>query len=418
LTPLLYLDSARLGQMSPSAQRAHQDFVRFAGEVGGAIQIEDLLCGGSQTLRARWCERFPGLQAWHGIVALKSALARLAGAGPNAPVLLSSRSLHVMQLAAKMLCRTCRNILTVDSAWPRYQTVLATACRRRSRRLTTASLAGAALRGQLDEDEIVDQVCQQFFAHQCDGLFLTAVSNLGVRLPVARIVTALSPSARLVVVDGAQEFCQLPGDTARHCDLYMAGCHKWLGGYFPLGFGVLCRPQRQALFEWELQRSLRKHQFDPLLQMVESATRRRRLPAETINLSPLLSAAAAATDADVSTVEHHDRLRNANVVHEIASRAGSRTCRPSPSLRSGIVMIKPPREGVRRQSLRQRWQAFQSRNIALTAYPNGALRLSMPSRPLSEAGRQALFLALQADRAASSQHGESEGQFEELGHFV
>jgi len=70
-------------------------------------------------------------------------------------------------------------------------------------------------------------------AGECDGVFLSAVSNLGVRLPVAKIVRALKATGhlRFVVVDGAQELNHIPTDLSHeHCDSISPGhTSGWAG---------------------------------------------------------------------------------------------------------------------------------------------------------------------------------------------
>ena len=43
----LYLDTARLGLMSPSAQRLQIDFIRFAGGEGASLYWDQFLRGGT-----------------------------------------------------------------------------------------------------------------------------------------------------------------------------------------------------------------------------------------------------------------------------------------------------------------------------------------------------------------------------------
>src|SRR5262249_40526094 len=86
LAGVLYLDTARLGRMSPSARRAHQDFVAMAGEEGGSLYFDRFLQVGASSLDPG---RYPGLAGWHGIAALKRCLRGLAGASPQSPVLIA-----------------------------------------------------------------------------------------------------------------------------------------------------------------------------------------------------------------------------------------------------------------------------------------------------------------------------------------
>ena len=60
---VLYLDTARLGQMSPRARRASVDFARFASECGGSLYFSDFLSDGySENLK-----EFEQLRGWKGI---------------------------------------------------------------------------------------------------------------------------------------------------------------------------------------------------------------------------------------------------------------------------------------------------------------------------------------------------------------
>ena len=83
----LYLDTARLGLMSRSAQQIHIDFVRFVGEEGASLYFDQLLAGGTAAWPASFRRRFPALQSWQGISHLKEALRRPAGASAQWQVL-------------------------------------------------------------------------------------------------------------------------------------------------------------------------------------------------------------------------------------------------------------------------------------------------------------------------------------------
>ena len=75
----LYLDTARLGRMSPRAQRAQFDFVRLAGEEGCTLYWERFLRDGFRAWPRRIQQRYAELSDWRGIHELKHSLATLAG---------------------------------------------------------------------------------------------------------------------------------------------------------------------------------------------------------------------------------------------------------------------------------------------------------------------------------------------------
>jgi hypothetical protein len=194
--------------MSPGARAAHLDFARLAGDEGGSLFLERFLRHGTGEWPAAVRDRYPGLAEWHGVSALKASLRSLAGSRPDLPVLLAARSAQLMRLAARLLVRPCRNVLTTDLSWPAYQEILLSQCRRSNQRVTCVPVLDMLLRGRATEDDVVDFIRAEFVRNGCDGLFLTAVSNLGPRLPVERIVRAVETAGRtwFTVVDGAQDF--------------------------------------------------------------------------------------------------------------------------------------------------------------------------------------------------------------------
>jgi selenocysteine lyase/cysteine desulfurase len=75
-------------------------------------------------------------------------------------------------------------------------------------------------------------------------------------VPVQKIVFEIERSAevRFVVVDGAQDFCHVGSDLSGDCaDLYLAGSHKWLGGYNPLGLAFYGKSRLCGIIEMVLQ---------------------------------------------------------------------------------------------------------------------------------------------------------------------
>ena len=58
---LLYLDTARLGRMTPRAQAAHRDFCRLAAAEGGSPLMERFLRHGLAACGSRVTSHYPGL---------------------------------------------------------------------------------------------------------------------------------------------------------------------------------------------------------------------------------------------------------------------------------------------------------------------------------------------------------------------
>ena len=112
----VYLDTARLGQMCPEAQAADRYFARLAGEEGGSLYFERFLRGGFfRGFSFKRRKRFRNLSAWRGLAILKRDLSTLLSLSHGSKVLLASRSAQLVQLAARLLCKCCRNI-----RWYRY----------------------------------------------------------------------------------------------------------------------------------------------------------------------------------------------------------------------------------------------------------------------------------------------------------
>lgn len=118
------------------------------------------------------------------------------------------------------------------------------------------------------------------------------MSNLGVRLPTAHVVSALEAirELRFVVLDGAQELNHVPTDLGpEHCDLYLAGCHTWLGGFHPMGLGFYGKRRSRNVIDTVLANMTAEGSIDdPLLGysgQVETGTPARR--SETVSLVPL-----------------------------------------------------------------------------------------------------------------------------------
>lgn len=120
----LYLDTARLGPMSPTALRLHTEFVRLAAEEPCSLYCEDCLNYGINAV-PELRERFPRLHQWHGVADFKRRIAESFGAGTDSSsVFLTSRTSHLMKMSAAMLAKRCRRILVPDVIWPPYLRVL------------------------------------------------------------------------------------------------------------------------------------------------------------------------------------------------------------------------------------------------------------------------------------------------------
>lgn len=236
--------------------------------------------------------------------------------------------------------------------------------------------------------DVVQAVLDGCLRQGCDGLFLGAVGHLGVRLPVAKIVAAVEAARemRFVAVDGAQEFCHVPVDLAAgYCDLYLAGCHKWLGGFHPMGFGVYGRRRSRGVIDTAVRDRLAAGDLDdPLLRLSEDLER--GLPGgegETVNLAAVFSALGAAADAALRSAGG-TRQSNADGVESIVRSAGWTTLDVNPELRTGIMLLRPSRPAARVSTGQQLRERFADHGVAVTAYDAGLVRVSLPDAPWEE----------------------------------
>jgi len=392
MSTCLYLDTARLGQMCPEAQRADRDFARLAGEEAGSLYYDDFLRSGFFSLPPSLRRRYPGLADWSGVAALKSRIKTALGLPRARPLLLANRSAVLVRLACRSLYHRCENVLVTDMLWPAYRAILEDECRQQRRTLTTVPIQSAILNDHIDQVELVDRLLEAYAGENCDGLFLSAVTCHGVRLPISEIVPAASRVRRpgFVVVDAAQAVSHTPlSTTAPHCDFLVAGCHKWLRAYHPMGLGFCCRPTADSVVATVGREMAERGQLDdPLLSFTsELENGRCKAFSETVNLAPLFTSAAA-----VSRLWHspHGRLQefdrqiaNTDRVAELTEATTWQTVRPHQSMRSGILLLQAKAKDARTappDTLRDR---FRRQGIAVSAYDGGLVRASLLSHALS-----------------------------------
>jgi selenocysteine lyase/cysteine desulfurase len=372
--------------MSPGAVAAHRDFVALAGDEGGGLYFDRLLADGFRDCPDSFPTRYPGLANWRGVGGLKAGLRELAGCAPDSPLLLASRSTALMRFAARLLFHPCRNVLTTDLDWPPYRAVLAAEAAAAARTLTEVPLREGVLSGRLTEPELVDLLCDRFARAGCDGLYLTAVNNLGVRFPVERVVRRLEAAhiVRVVVVDAAQEFCHVPHPLRSvPCDFYLAGAHKWLRGYHPLGMAFYGRRQSRGRVQTVLAHGVRSGEIDdPLLRFtgrLESGTDEHL--SETVNLAPLFSTTGALADANDSAGAWRNRMRNREAAASTLLGVGWEPLLAAREFRSGILLVRAERPKIQAADSDSLRAALREAGIAATTYPGGLVRLSMPPDP-------------------------------------
>lgn len=398
----LYLDTARLGRLTPCAQQANGEFTRFAAEQVCPPYFEDFLAHGADACPNDFRERFPALGRWPGIAGLKSRLRELAHSPADLPVLLANRSALLMKFAARWLFHRCDNVLIVDASWPAYRDILESEGRRADRQINNIAIHDSILFQQATADEVVAVVESAFTTKKCDGLFLPAVTHDGIRLPITRIVKTLESKhgSIPVVIDGAQDFCHTSSTlNTEHCDLYLAGCHKWLGGYYPMGLAFYGRRRSAEFVENVLRQMLSGGELDDPLLRFSSQLETDSLngSTETVNLGSLFSCYGAALDtAEERESVFQERRANAEAVVELSRETDWRLISPSPELQSAVVMLEATDSTARELPAKTLRTAFEQQGLSLSAYPGGRIRLSMPEKPLSESQLQQIRAAFHA----------------------
>lgn len=400
----LYLDTARVGRPSAKTIHAATDSLALAADEGGSAYFDRFLRSGLTECPSSMQARYPGLQSWRGITALKADLQTLAGGPTDLPVLLANRSAQLMQFAAWLFFPRCRNVLTCDLGWPAYQSLLAQHAARAAGQITLTPLREMVFGDRATAEEVVEAVVQKYLSHRCDGLFLPAVSNLGVRLPVERIVRRIEAVAkiRLVVVDGSQQFCHTAAELATdYCDLYLTGCHKWLSGHHPMDVGFYGR-RRSREFVGNMLEKLIEAGFvdDPLLRFTEQLEDKRvENYTETVNLAGLFTCQAAVAEAHTSgvmTANLSTRLATREFVSQIAAESGWQAERVDPALQTAILLVQAKRNEVRQTDPVTLRFAFRERGVGVTTYENGFVRLSMSSSFTQPQDLQRLSATFQA----------------------
>ena len=220
-------------------------------------------------------------------------------------------------------------------------------------------------------------VLTKYLEHGCDGLFLPAVSNHGIQLPVEAILKTIRANAKLrfSVVDAAQAINHVDiGWACGTADFIFGGTHKWLRSYEPMAFGYFCIPNSRSFISDSIDREIKGNPMaDSLIRISQSPNSQIE---ETVNLCPLFAASGALHDAEpamtVSSVNHQVRT----VVEDAAVCAGWKCLVPSPEFQSQILLLKHPRmQKAKSGYLRKALSRF---GVAATDYPGGICRISLP----------------------------------------
>lgn len=377
--------------MCERARLAHVDYIRLAGHEGCSLYFERLFRDGFSAWPQRLRQRFRRLRDWQGIDELKQSLGRIAGIAPTSPILLANRTAQLMRLSARMLAERCERVLVTDLTWPSYRRILEIERRREHVGLTTVPLRHEIMRGELNWSGVIDRIVEHYERMRCDGLLLPVVSHDGFRLPVDSLLQSVSRvrPPRFTAVDGAQAFCHVPDQLGvEHCDLFIAGCHKWLQGHVPMGIALLPSRSARAIVSAADRMLLCDELDDPLLAFSRQLeTGSSEMFSETVNLSPLFSCRAAITGGRGKSAGLADRfrsqLRNATAIAAVVEGTGWQAITTHSDFQSGIVLLQIDAPILRQVNPNAVRSFFLAHGISVTCYEGGLIRLSMPDRPFA-----------------------------------
>lgn len=386
-----YLDTARMGQACPAALQVQCESARLAADDPSLYSLP-FLKDGAKAWPDDVQQEFPALRQWQGTWQLKQRFATAWGVPDPNRVFLANQTARLLRIAARVMFRQSTHVLTTDLNWPAWQSIVEEEGQRHGRRVFRAAIAEPLLNHGWTAEEVVQHLLRTFCEQRCDGVFLPAVSSLGVCLPVTQLVHRLKQQAalRFVLIDAAQAFCQMPDvGIADCCDVLVTGCHKWLGAHLPMGIAVagnsLAAEQIRCVINGPRHSAACD---DPLLQLTEQLqTSRVSRYSETVNILPVLSANAALANVKnhqrALASEYRQRRVNADLVAECLAETAWHPVDLDDSVRSAILLARC-RSGVTNYLDPDELQSgFQRQGIALSAYSGGWLRVSMPSQVFS-----------------------------------
>lgn len=370
--------------MSPAAQHAQLDFVRLVAEEPSSLYFEQFLRDGFDAWPASYQRRFPGLQTWPGVAGLKQSLRRLANAPHDWQVLLASRSLSLVHLAAQRLFRICTNVLATDLSWPTYQDTLERNASATGKDVSTVPLRNEILEHCWSVEDVSDYLAEECIVRQCDGLFLPAVDHLGIRLPVRKIVERIRCRSELnfVLIDAAQAFCHVPlDDCLAVADFVVAGSHKWMQAYLPTGIGLSRCHRRQSTSDGQRQVKDVDLWQDPVLCFTEQIhSDKLDCHSETVNVANLMACAGAVSDA-LNAVEGSTNGTIEFVVSDFFRQRPDIgddwvPISPVPPMRTQIAILRSETQQIRQLSEGELRHLWLKEGCVVSAYPNGVIRIS------------------------------------------
>ncbi len=399
---VLYLDTARLGRTCAAASQAQLDVNRLSVD-DPSLYCEKLFREGAGCWPEKRLAQYPSFQNWHGLQSLQRWFAQHFFVDNPENVFFASRSVQLVRIAARLMFRSCRNVLTCDMNWPHWQHLVADEAARSGQSISVAAVQSAVFERGINAESLIEKLATTFLDQDCDGIFLPAVTNLGIRLPISGLLSRLKPSGRLrfAFVDAAQSFCQLPEPSpTKHVDITIAGCHKWLGGGNPLGVAICGRPIVAEQFRQILDPGHCPELEDPLLrfsQEIGGDSVSRYL--ETVNVAPLFTVNAAIQEERTKRKHLKEQLErqqgNVDSVEQCVAGTPWNLLDVDKSLRSGILLLQSQDPLHREADCQALGDRFRKQGVAFSSYPQGVIRISTPNSLVSNHATNVMEQAFQ-----------------------
>lgn len=384
-TQCLYLDSAKMGQMSETACEASKQILDFAREVGCGSEIGRLIAHGFDAISSARQSQFPSLSCWKGLRGFQRDIKALIGQPQDLDCYTYGEPYRNLRMAYASMFRNSKRVLVTDLIWPPYLSELLKAAKARNVEVVVCTLRPTLTRMKASAIDIRELIISSFQQNRCDGLLISHVTFLGCVMPVAEVISRIRSfsSESFVIVDGAQAIGQIPVNVLElDCDVYLSSTQKWIGSYLPLRMAHVCRFESSDIVRstyLELNRKDRNK--DSLNEFCANAEKSCfKSYGETVSLTQLFAASGA--------------------IHDLKSKFGSIAGRLT-SLKCNLNRVRPEL-GHRFHSIYDLDEVCEAGILALdtanetascslrlsqngiyaSSFP-GTLRLSMPIEPIT-----------------------------------
>jgi len=371
---MLYLDTARLGLVSPSAKRALIAALEFNQAFGAGAYFDELLISGTGDITR--ANEFKGLELWPGVEAFSDDMKKTLFGSNQGDLVFASKTSSLMSLAANLLFSRCSRVLVTDLNWQPYDNILQTVAGEKNGEISKVEIKQQIFNKTLSVDEAIEKIASTFVTEKCDGIFLPAVCDWGIMLPIAKILEAIrcDREIRFAVLDTAQAINHVDLHWVREeVDFSFGGTHKWLRSYEPMAVGHFAKPSSRTFILDSINRDLASNPLaDPLLRITQPNAQQK---SETVNLCPLFAAAGALKDAKTSQLKTNgNQLRSAMV--DAASSTNWEILSPDTDFHSQILMFKNPKlENADPSLIRSKLNRL---GVAASSYVGGICRVSVP----------------------------------------